>query len=41
MNVALKAKLGWRLCSENRSLWTHVLVSKFIRQDASEADEFC
>ena len=31
MNLALMAKLGWRLISEGDILWAHILVSKYVR----------
>ena len=31
MNLALMAKLGWRLCWEKDSLWSHFVGSKYNR----------
>ena len=31
MNLALMAKLGWRLILEGDSLWARILISKYVR----------
>ena len=31
MNLALMAKLGWRLLTEQNCLWTKVMIGKYIR----------
>ena len=35
MNLALLAKLGWRLCLEKDTLWTQALAWKYCRGTAS------
>ena len=31
MNLALMAKLGWKLILESDGLWTRILASKYVR----------
>ena len=33
MNLALMAKLGWKLILESDSLWARILASKYVRGD--------
>ena len=35
MNLALLAKLGWRLISEKDHLWVRMLIHKYIRGKVS------
>ena len=36
-NVALMAKLGWRLLMDRNSLWNKVITSKYIRGEVEQA----
>ena len=37
MNLALMAKLGWRLLKEKGSLWAKVLTSKYTKGEINPA----